>query len=362
MEFQGNITGIGDCSFCNCSSLAEIRLPSALKSIGNRAFYNCALMDITIPGSLTSLGSEAFANCKELAEIHFPDTGLPNYQNDEGVSGVFENCTSLVMVTIPDGVKLTSQPWFVGCSSLVSIQVSADAACEEQINQYNSGFQGYDVDTNNVQYASTGDGILLSKSGDTLFVYPGGKADITYAVPGTVKTIAGKAFCNAANLETVEFLSDGRLGQSAFAGCRNLKEVFLGKKTEGTALRPFTGCSAELKVYAYSENTALENLKQQGVDAQAYEAPKTAAAVSTLAVPVRQEAEFSMRIFHGVPAQDEYTCQWYCMDRNGNTKAVTSEQHVDLRKDSPSTTITYTLPGSSVTKKASGVSVWVCEQ
>ena len=58
-------------SFCNgCSSLSNVRIGTAVKSIGRSAFANCAaLTSIAIPSNVETIDSEAFSNSSNLTTI-----------------------------------------------------------------------------------------------------------------------------------------------------------------------------------------------------------------------------------------------------------------------------------------------------
>ena len=56
-----NLTSIGGSAFQYCTSLKTINLPSSLKEIGMRAFYNTKITSVTIPASVTFIGGRAFA-------------------------------------------------------------------------------------------------------------------------------------------------------------------------------------------------------------------------------------------------------------------------------------------------------------
>ena len=62
----------------------------------------------------------------------------------------------------------------------------------------------YTVAEDNENYLTI-DGVVFSKSGDTLVTYPAGKTDEVYAVPEDVNTIAPYAFYYSANLKRVDF-------------------------------------------------------------------------------------------------------------------------------------------------------------
>lgn len=48
-------------------------MPRSVVNIGETAFMNTGLTNITIPDSLTSIGSYAFQNCTNLTSILFPN-------------------------------------------------------------------------------------------------------------------------------------------------------------------------------------------------------------------------------------------------------------------------------------------------
>jgi thiamine pyrophosphokinase len=60
-----------------------IFIPKQIKKIGKEAFANNKLKKVEFePGSLlTHIGKGAFGNNKELNELKFPLTGLPNFKS-----------------------------------------------------------------------------------------------------------------------------------------------------------------------------------------------------------------------------------------------------------------------------------------
>ena len=84
-------SGIKDYTFCNCSNLAEVEFLSDLKniwgssehcSIGEYAFYNCALTSITIPESAWYIDKYAFAENSNLTSVTFEKTSGWKIQGD----------------------------------------------------------------------------------------------------------------------------------------------------------------------------------------------------------------------------------------------------------------------------------------
>lgn len=62
---------IGKEAFDGCERLKEVKLPSHLKKIGNKAFADCVLRNVVIPDSVEEIGTDAF-NCDELDSLTLP--------------------------------------------------------------------------------------------------------------------------------------------------------------------------------------------------------------------------------------------------------------------------------------------------
>ena len=77
-ETQASTLIIGNFSFQNCTSLANISIPANCTTIGNSAFQNCtSLANISIPANCTSIGSAVFQNCPNLSAITFLHNVIP---------------------------------------------------------------------------------------------------------------------------------------------------------------------------------------------------------------------------------------------------------------------------------------------
>ena len=88
-----------------------------------------------------------------------------------------------------------------------------------------SGVKELAVDADNVHFAMS-NGVLFSKDGSKLIRYPDKKADDTYSVPSTVKSISPYAFEGAENLKQVIIPNSvTEIGKSAFKGCSGLTKV-----------------------------------------------------------------------------------------------------------------------------------------
>ena len=116
------LTSIGDYAFRNCSGLTgglDFSNCTSLTSIGGRAFYNCSGLTggLNLGGCtrLTSIGSSAFFNCRGLTSI-----SLPSSLTSIG-SSAFEDCSGLTSISLPSSLTSIGSYAFRDCSALESV-------------------------------------------------------------------------------------------------------------------------------------------------------------------------------------------------------------------------------------------------
>ena len=89
-----------------------------MTSVGDFVFDDCtSLHSITIPDSVTSIGNGAFWQCESLTSITIPD-GVTSIGDE-----AFFLCVSLTDVTIPNSVTSIGNGAFYVCKSLTSITI-----------------------------------------------------------------------------------------------------------------------------------------------------------------------------------------------------------------------------------------------
>lgn len=94
---QEGVESIGNYAFYDCW-VADVSMPDSLASIGECAFYQVPLTSVMIPQNVSSIGRAAFAKCYILNSINIPDGVL--YIEDFA----FEDCNSITSITLPDSV------------------------------------------------------------------------------------------------------------------------------------------------------------------------------------------------------------------------------------------------------------------
>jgi hypothetical protein len=171
------IIGIGQMSqpvFNSTSVVTNIAISSGIKVIENWAFYGYTnLKRITFPDTITNIGHAAFDGCSGLEEI-----------------------------TIPASLTGISYFAFNNCSNLRDFFVSP-------LNPY---------------YSSS-NGVLFSKDGSNLIIFPAGKSG-AFEIPAHVNTISYAAFATASKLTTVFIPSSvTNIDGWPFAACFDLTNI-----------------------------------------------------------------------------------------------------------------------------------------
>lgn len=169
------VQSIGDAAFAYCENLSSVTFADGVERIGNYAFSDCySLMEIDLPYSLTSIGDFAFQCC----------TGIDHIDLNARVTDIGENP-------------------FWGCTALRYV--------------FSGGTYTDYVDV---------DGILFTLDMTTLVVYPAGRWESQYTVPGGVTRIAKLAFNGCLNLESITLpASLTNIDEGAFNICEKLTSV-----------------------------------------------------------------------------------------------------------------------------------------
>ena len=112
------VTSIGTYAFMNCTNVTAINIPNSVNSIERTAFYNCSgLLSITLPNSVSSIGSAAFSGCTNLATVKLPNKIISLE------SGTFYECSSLTSIVIPNGVTTIGGRAISMCTSLKELTI-----------------------------------------------------------------------------------------------------------------------------------------------------------------------------------------------------------------------------------------------
>ena len=233
------------------AQVATVTMPSTLRTIGSQAFTHSHLTSLTLPDGFESAGYWAFAYAEKLTSVDIGGaTSLPdgafiyarslasvNLRPDLGRLTMLDGSslmgTALTSLTLPDSVtsigqwslasntSLTQLHLGAGLSSIGSGALSGDTALATvTVNPANASF-------------SEVDGVLYTKDGASLILYPASRAGNEYEVPAGTTEIGIQAFDRASSLTRV-ILPEGltTIGYSAFNGCTNLVDMTFPESLE----------------------------------------------------------------------------------------------------------------------------------
>ncbi len=223
----------------------ELEVPGELDgyrvtSIGKWAFERCSsLVSITIPDGVKTIGEYAFSECSRLTDVTIPDSVTTISFH------AFYGCSSLGSIIIPDGVTTIRNYAFYECSSLASITIP------DSVTAIGGGvFTGCDnlekieVDENNDFFCSV-NGVLYNKAFTKLLQYPCGKRNTFFSVPSGVQCIDINAFYGCTSLAVIT-IPDGvtTILRGAFEGCSNLVSVTIPDSVTDIGEYAFLDCSS----------------------------------------------------------------------------------------------------------------------
>ena len=222
------VTAIGANAFNSCGNLVSVTFAdnSRLTTIGDHAFYATGLTSVAIPDAVTAIGTSAFDRCGNLASVTFADnsrlttigdhafyaTGLTSVAIPDAVTAIgvraFDSCVDLASVTFTDNSRLTT----IGGSAFFNTKITAFKIPAHVTGDTESAYTVFKgclnlsqitVAAGNEYYKSV-DGVLYSKDGTKLLVYPAAKKETIYTVPPEVTWISHNAFENT-KLERIQF-------------------------------------------------------------------------------------------------------------------------------------------------------------
>lgn len=119
ISLPASLAIVDDNVFMDCKNLTNVTLREGLKSLGQMAFYNCAISEILLPNTLEQLGASCFEMCP-LYSIIIPENSITNIPDM-----CFSFCTKLCFVSLPEGINSLGRLAFEGCFSLHDITLPA---------------------------------------------------------------------------------------------------------------------------------------------------------------------------------------------------------------------------------------------
>lgn len=126
VSLGSSVTDIGSYAFGGCSSLSSITISADDVYIGEFAFSNCtSLTSIELPGAMTAINEGLFENCSGLRNIVIPSgiTSVYNASYPNDGTAPFEGCSNLTSITLGEGMSEIPSYLFDSCTALESIEI-----------------------------------------------------------------------------------------------------------------------------------------------------------------------------------------------------------------------------------------------
>ena len=250
LTINGAVTSMGKDAFADCPSLTSVTLGQNIKTIGEEAFYNCPVLDnVIIPQNVTSIGPRAFNKCTGLITltINSPVMSMGEYAyadcnhltslslcNDLQTIGdhAFEKCTSLKTVNLPKNLTSIGSHAFDSCTSLNPIEIPGTVT---EIGDY--AFYNCDgLKSATIEEGVQSTGVHMFYDCDNL---------ATVNLPESLTTIGAHSFGDCYVLNHVKIPDKvTSIGEGAFVFCRTLSDLTLGSSLTEIGKEAFSECSA----------------------------------------------------------------------------------------------------------------------
>lgn len=305
-------------AFRNQTQIRSISLPDSLTSIESNAFAGCTgLTSIVIPDKVTSVNSTAFSGCINIATVSMPASirnYIPNVKNVTITSGstiqtsAFENCTTLLSVTLPDSLVSIGNNAFYGCTNLNGLNIPSNVTSIGANAFYNctsistivlpDSISSLDstafIDCSNIKSVSLSATFisLIPKTNLQEVTITSGQsiprrafyncAQLSKVVlPETISEIGNNAFYGCSKLSIVEWNAiecniAGSETYPIFSNCSNLSNVVFGTKVKIIPSYAFYGCdrlssiniTGSVESIGYRSFYGCSNLEKIEVDAE----------------------------------------------------------------------------------------------
>lgn len=290
IDIPDSVTFIGCEAFRGCTALKKIVIPDSVTEIQNGIFYECtSLNSISVPiigdpcedydGQLVdffgfeediprSLSSVTVTNCKNIPDKAFRDfkylTSITFAEGTETIGEhAFAYCKSLYTVSIPESIVKISPNAFSGCPNLKYNEYEGGKYLGNSVNPYVAIMDGRDASvihpsakyigfeafrTTYVKEIVIPEGVRYIES----FAFDDGQYLSRVTLPNSLISIGDSAFNGCSELKEVVFGDAPKLkniGHEAFRYCTSLEEFTLPERVEFIAPYAFQACSSLKNVY-----------------------------------------------------------------------------------------------------------------
>ncbi|HJB74949.1 MAG TPA: leucine-rich repeat domain-containing protein [Candidatus Eubacterium faecale] len=178
---------------------------------------------------------------------------------------VFEFCSSLTEVTVPDSVVSIGAWAFSSCENLTKVNIGSgvtNITSAYEVFYDCPSLQEINVDESNTAYSSQ-DGVLFNKDKTELLLYPADSQYTSYIIPDSVTIIGESAFVGNETLQDITIGNNVTdIKQRAFDGCTALTDITFGSGLKNIGGEAFASCTALTEVVIPEGVTEIESCFQ----------------------------------------------------------------------------------------------------
>ena len=258
VSIPDSVTEIDSYAFNNCKYLKEVKLSEYLTYLGKRAFGSTAIESIEIPKTLDSCGwtggfdydfdgtsvwiyGGPFSHCENLKTITFEKGTTQIAEN------LFRGCTGLETITVPDTIAEIEKYAFEGCVRLTEVSIP-DSVTEIGEHAFKSCVSLPEIIIPNT----------ITKINTCTFENCSSLASVS--IPDSVMTIDRYAFSQCVSLPNISIPdSVTNIYECAFNECSSLESVKLPGYIQNIAYNMFQNCTSLKTVEFPSTVTTIQN-------------------------------------------------------------------------------------------------------
>ena len=240
-------------AFEGCTGLSGLTLNDSLSIIGSYAFSGCSGIrgTVTLPENV-SVGNSAFEWCEGIETLVLPHNIV--FTSNGGSHGyVFQGCTSLTELDIPEGWTATGQSNFAMCSNLQSIHLPESLTTIDW-----SSFS----ECTNLSEINIPEGV--TEIGNSAFSRCSSLTHIE--LPTILRTLGGLAFADCTSLSGELVVPDlvQRIDMATFRSCALLDRIVLGDSINYVAEPAFEDTELDSLVIKATTPPELRRMTNQG--------------------------------------------------------------------------------------------------
>lgn len=216
--------------YLNNRQITDLVIPDSVISIGNYAFYNCALNSVSIPDTIKSIGTDAFYGCTA-SSVYITDIAnwcgidFANADSNPFDKYLYLDKQLVTSLSIPEDVTKINDYAFYGCSvTSVDLGKTIKAIGENAFSR--SNITALTIPSS------------VTKIGKSVFYECYSLATVT--IEEGVQSIDDNAFAYCSALKTLTIpKSVTSIHEFAFDFCDNIENIYFGGTEEEYTKMPF---------------------------------------------------------------------------------------------------------------------------